>query len=68
MLVEGLLSNVLSSVLMNGICCVHSMHEEEARRKEHEDFVRRTMQVEMERQRIIEREFIEKQMRGTGAD
>jgi hypothetical protein len=66
MLVEGLLSNVLSSVLMNGICCVHSMHEEETRRKEHEDFVRRTLQVEMERQRIIDGEFIEKQMREQG--
>jgi hypothetical protein len=66
MVVEGLLSNVLASVLMNGICCVHSMQEEETRRKEHEDFLRKTITVEMERHRLVEREIMDKQLREQG--
>lgn len=66
MVVEGLISNVLASVVMNGLCCVHSMQEEEARRKEHQDFVRRTIKVEYERQRLIEREIWDKQLREQG--
>lgn len=66
MSVEGLLSNILTSSLMNGICCVYSMQEQEARRREHEDFLRKTITVEMERQRIIERELLEKQMKEQG--
>lgn len=57
---------VLASVLMNGICCVHSMHEEEARRKEHQDFLRKTIHVEMQRQRIIERDLLEQQFKERG--
>jgi len=41
---------------------VHSMQEEEARRKEHQEFMRKTIHVEWERQRVIERELLEKQL------
>lgn len=66
MVVEGLLSNVLASVLMNGLCCVHSMQEEEARRREQQEFMRKTIHVEWERQRIIERELLDKQLQEQG--
>ena len=66
MVLDGLFSNVLASVLMNGICCIHSMQEEEARRKEHREFLRKSIHVEWERQRIIERELLEKQLKEQG--
>jgi len=66
MVVDALLSNIVASALMNGLCCVHSMQEEEARRKEHQDFMRKTIHVEWERQRVIERELFEKELNEQG--
>lgn len=68
MLIEGIVSSIVSSALWSGIdsCCVHSAQDEEARLRQHQEFVRKTMQVELERQRIIEREILEQQLKEQG--
>lgn len=64
----ALISNIVASALMNGLCCVHSMQEEEAKRKEHRDMLRNTIKVEWERQRVLDNELRERQLREQGLD
>ena len=49
------LVSTIASFMMNGVCCVWQMQEEEERR----DAIRKDIRVECERQRIIEREVYE---------
>mmetsp|Transcript_6687 Transcript_6687/g.13981 ORF Transcript_6687/g.13981 Transcript_6687/m.13981 type:complete len:226 (-) Transcript_6687:214-891(-) len=48
-------ASTVTSVMMNGVCCVWQMQEEEDRR----DAIRKDIRVEYERQRLIEREMWE---------
>jgi hypothetical protein len=61
MICEGsTLLNFLASALMNGVCCMHSMEQEERRSKETRETLRHLISVEYERQRLLEREHYEK--------
>jgi hypothetical protein len=66
MLDAALISNVVASALMNGLCCVHAMQEEEAKREEHKEMLRNAVKVEWERQRVLDSEIRERQLRGQG--
>lgn len=68
MLDVALISNIVASALMNGLCCVHSMQEEEAKRKEHRDMLRNAIKVEWERQRLVDNEIRERRLREQGLD
>ena len=68
MLDVALISNIVATTLMNGLCCVRSMHEEEAMRKEHRDVLRNAVKVEWERQRVLDRELRERQLQELGLD
>lgn len=63
MLYVALISNFVATALMNGLCCVHSMQEEDVRRKEYRDMVRNAVKVEWERQRVLDNELRERQLR-----
>lgn len=52
-------ASTATSIMMNGVCCVWQMHEEEDRR----DAIRRDIRVEYERQREMERELWEQRER-----
>jgi hypothetical protein len=53
---------------MNGLCCVHSMQEEDVKRKEYRDMVRNAVKVEWERQKVLDNELRERQLREQGLD
>ena len=56
MVLDGtFLASTVASVMMNGVCCVWQMQEEEARR----DTLRQDIRVEYERQRLHEKEMWE---------
>lgn len=61
-----MIANVVASALMNGLCCVHSMQEEGAKREEHKEMLRSAVKVEWERQRVIDSEFRERKLREEG--
>ena len=42
----GLAINLLSSVVMNGVCCLHNLSAEEERNREQQEELRRTINVE----------------------
>ena len=52
----GLAINLLSSVVMNGVCCLHNLSAEEERNREQQEELRRTINVEYERQRLFDKE------------
>lgn len=52
----GLAINVLSSILMNGVCCLHNLSAEEERNRQQAEELRRTINVEYERQRLFDKE------------
>ena len=52
----GLAINLLSSVVMNGVCCLHNLSAEEVRNREQQEELRRTINVEYERQRLFDKE------------
>lgn len=52
----GLAINLLSSVVMNGVCCLHNLSAEEERNREQQKELRRTINVEYERQRLFDKE------------
>jgi hypothetical protein len=60
--------NFFASALMNGVCCMHSMEQEERRNKETRETLRQMISVEYERQRLLEREHFEKLWREHGLD
>lgn len=49
----GFVASTIASLMMNGVCCVWQMQEEEDRR----DAIRQDIRVEYERQRVIERDL-----------
>ena len=52
----GLAINMLSSILMNGVCCLHNLSAEEERNRRQQEELRRTINVEYERQRLFDKE------------
>ena len=52
----GLAINMLSSILMNGVCCLHNLSAEEERNRQQAEELRRTINVEYERQRLFDKE------------
>jgi len=52
----GLAINMLSSILMNGVCCLHNLSAEEERNRQQQEELRRTINVEYERQRLFDKE------------
>jgi galactokinase len=63
----ALVANIVASVMMNGVCCVHNMHEQEATKDEHRESLRKMIKVEWERQRILEQDMMEQKLRGDDA-
>ena len=47
---------MLSSILMNGVCCLHNLSAEEERNRQQAEELRRTINVEYERQRLFDKE------------
>lgn len=67
--VEGAtILNLVASVMMNGVCCIHAMEEEERRKKETEKTMRKVINVEWQRQRLMEQEQHERFLRDQGMD
>jgi len=60
--------NLVASVMMNGVCCIHSMQEEEKRQKEQQEALRKAINVEWQRQRLMELEHREMKLREEGKD
>mmetsp|Transcript_20821 Transcript_20821/g.34414 ORF Transcript_20821/g.34414 Transcript_20821/m.34414 type:complete len:213 (-) Transcript_20821:149-787(-) len=60
--------NLVASVMMNGVCCIHAMDEEERRKKETQETMRKVISVEWQRQRLIEQEQQERFLREQGLD
>jgi hypothetical protein len=58
--------NFVASVMMNGVCCVHQMQYEEERKQEYHEALRRTMNVEWQRHRLMEQELEEQRLRAQG--
>lgn len=66
MLDAALISNVVASAFINGLCCAHSMQDEEAKREEHKEMLRNAVKVEWERQRVQDIDIRERQLREQG--
>mmetsp|Transcript_16179 Transcript_16179/g.22790 ORF Transcript_16179/g.22790 Transcript_16179/m.22790 type:complete len:276 (+) Transcript_16179:112-939(+) len=52
----ALVANFVASAMMNGVCCIHSMQEEEKNRKENAETLTAAIRVEWERQRQMDKE------------
>lgn len=52
----GMTINLLAGAMMNGVCCLHSIQAEEDRHQRQKDELRRTINVEYERQRLFDKE------------
>mmetsp|Transcript_22136 Transcript_22136/g.48218 ORF Transcript_22136/g.48218 Transcript_22136/m.48218 type:complete len:266 (+) Transcript_22136:264-1061(+) len=52
----GMTVNLLASAMMNGVCCLHGIQAEEDRHQRQRDELRRTINVEYERQRLFDKE------------
>jgi hypothetical protein len=46
--------NLVSSILLSGMCCVYEMQAEKERRGEHQEEIRKTFRSEFERNKIID--------------
>lgn len=60
--------NLAASVMMNGVCCIHSMQEEEKRQRDQRESLRKAINVEWQRQRLMELENREETLRQEGKD
>jgi len=60
--------NLVASVMMNGVCCIHSMQEEEKRQEENRQVIRNAINVEWQRQRLMELEQQEALLKEQGLD
>ena len=60
--------NFVASVMMNGVCCMHSMEQDERRKKEQQEVWRKVMSVEYQRQRLMEQEQQARFLREQGLD
>ena len=56
--------NLVASVMMNGVCCIHSMQEEEKRQHAQREALRKVINVEWQRQRLMELEDEESRLYG----
>lgn len=59
----ALVMNLVSSVMMNGVCCINSMGEEERRSKEQKEMIRKAINVEWQRLKLMEFEHKQRIMR-----
>ena len=59
----GTAINVLASAFTNGVCCIADMQADDERIQRHKNELRRTLNVEYERQRLYETEIRERMMR-----
>mmetsp|Transcript_29706 Transcript_29706/g.45296 ORF Transcript_29706/g.45296 Transcript_29706/m.45296 type:complete len:212 (+) Transcript_29706:185-820(+) len=64
----ALVMNLVSSVMMNGVCCISSMGEEERRNKEQKKMIRKAINVEWQRLKLMEFEHKQRIMREQGMD
>jgi hypothetical protein len=64
----SMLLNVASTIMMNGVCCIHSMEEDERRMKEQKEVLKKHIKVEWQRQLILEKELQEQILREQGLD
>jgi hypothetical protein len=55
----ALVANFVASAMMNGVCCIHSMHEEEKNRQKDSEVLTAAIRVEWERQRQMDKEHRE---------
>lgn len=60
--------NFVASAMMNGVCCIHSMEQDERRKKEQHEVWRKVMSVEYQRQRLMEQEQQARFLREQGLD
>jgi hypothetical protein len=60
--------NFVASAMMNGVCCMHSMEQDERRKQETRDVLRKVISVEYQRQRLMEQEQQERFLREQGLD
>jgi hypothetical protein len=60
--------NFVASAMMNGVCCMHSMEQDERRKKEQHEVWRKVMSVEYQRQRLMEHEQQERFLHEQGLD
>lgn len=64
----ALVVNLVSSAMMNGVCCISSMGEEERRSKEQKAMIRKAINVEWQRLKLMEFEHKQRIMREQGLD
>mmetsp|Transcript_18578 Transcript_18578/g.25771 ORF Transcript_18578/g.25771 Transcript_18578/m.25771 type:complete len:268 (-) Transcript_18578:170-973(-) len=55
----ALVANFVATAMMNGVCCIHSMQEEEKNRQKDADTLTAAIRVEWERQRQMDKEHRE---------
>lgn len=60
--------NFVASAMMNGVCCMHSMKQDERRKQETREVLRKVISVEYQRQRLMEHERQERFLREQGLD
>mmetsp|Transcript_24826 Transcript_24826/g.37733 ORF Transcript_24826/g.37733 Transcript_24826/m.37733 type:complete len:207 (-) Transcript_24826:884-1504(-) len=64
----ALVINLVSSVMMNGVCCIGSIGEEERRGEEQKDMIRKAINVEWQRLKLMEFERKQQIMQEHGLD
>ena len=55
--------NLASSAMVNGICCMYQMQEEEIRQKANHEAIRRSIRIEYERNRQLDEEQRQRELR-----
>lgn len=55
--------NLASSAMVNGICCMYQMQEEEERQKANHEAIRRSIRIEYERNRQLDEEQRQRELR-----
>lgn len=63
-----MLVNLATTIMMNGVCCLHSMEEDERRMKEQEHTLKKHITVEWQRQRLIDQQHLEQMLQKQGVD
>ena len=63
-----MLVNLATTIMMNGVCCLHSMEEDERRMKEHEHKLKKHITLEWQRQRLIDQQYLEQMLQEQGMD
>jgi len=64
----GMLINIASSIMMNGICCIHSLEEDERRMKKQEQVLKEHFKREWDHQFVREEQRQEQIRREKGLD